>query len=159
MHIRIYRVYLVECMFITYYIYYYHNPVVDFVSIDRRIITFEPGETRKVYNITIIDDVIPEDSEFFNLDVNLADSSDARFVTIGTPKQPLVEILYKDGEFQSKDNCSYNIILKPMYAYMYVHMCCMYILCPFQIGHRKKSTSFLKDETLLKHCGKALFHE
>ena len=71
------------------------------MSIDREIITFEPGETKKAYNITIIDDVIPEDSEFFNLDVNLADSSDAGFVTIGTPKQPLVEIVDKDGEFQS----------------------------------------------------------
>ena len=87
-------------MFITYCIHY-HNAVVDFVSINREIITFGPGETRKAYNITIIDDVIPEDSEFFNLDVNLANSSDARFVTIGTPKQPLVEIVDKDGEFQS----------------------------------------------------------
>ena len=102
MHMFVYTMYIIiECMFITYYIYYYHNPEVDFVSIDRQIITFAPNETRKVYNITIIDDVIPEDSEFFNLDVNLADSSDARFVTIGTPKQPLVEILDTDGEFQS----------------------------------------------------------
>ena len=73
----------IECMFITYYMCCYHNPVVDFVSINRQIITFEPGETRKAYNITINDDVIPEDSEFFNLDFNLADSSDAHFVTIG----------------------------------------------------------------------------
>ena len=121
---------IIECMFITYYIYYYHNLVVDFVSIDRQIITFEPGETRKAYNITINDDVIPEDSEFFNLDVNLADSSDARFVTIGTPKQPLVEIIDKDGEFQSTDNCSYHIILRPMYAYMYTCFVCISMSLP-----------------------------
>ena len=91
---------LFVCMLIIYCIHY-HNAVVDFVSIDREIITFGPGETRKAYNITIIDDVIPEDSEFFNLDVNLVDSRNDCFVTIGAPKQPLVEILDKDGEFQS----------------------------------------------------------
>ena len=119
---------IIECAFITYYIYYYHNPVVDFVSIDRQIITFEPGETRKAYNITIIDDVIPEDSEFFNLDVNVADSSDARFVTIGTPKQPLVEITDKDGGFKSTDNCSYSIILRPIYTFIHVHVLYVYLM-------------------------------
>ena len=97
------------------------------MSIDRQIITFEPGKTRKAYNITINDDVIPEDSEFFNLDVNLAESSDARFVTIGTPKQPLVEITDKDGEFQSTDNCSYSTLSIGLCMHT-VHVLCVYLM-------------------------------
>ena len=47
----------------------------------------------------IIDDLLPENSEFFNADVNLARSEDAFFVVIGSPKQPMIEIQdLRDGE-------------------------------------------------------------
>ena len=49
--------------------------------------------------MTIVDDAIPENSEFFNADVNLARPEDASRVTIGNPKQPLIEIQdLVDGE-------------------------------------------------------------
>ena len=74
-------------------------PEVDFLGIERFILTFPPGVTRVPYNITIIDDIIPEPSEFFNCDVNLVSPEDASFLAIGTPKQPLIEILDTDGNF------------------------------------------------------------
>ena len=40
----------------------------------------------------IIDDLLPENSEFFNADVNLAKPEDASIVAIGSPKWPLIEI-------------------------------------------------------------------
>ena len=46
----------------------------------------------------IIDDLISENSEFFNANVNLARPEDASFVAIGSPKQPLIEIPDLDGE-------------------------------------------------------------
>jgi hypothetical protein len=70
---------------------------VDFLGIERFILTFPPGVTRVPYNITIIDDIIPEPSEFFNCDVNLVSPEDASFLAIGTPKQPLIEILDTDA--------------------------------------------------------------
>ena len=46
----------------------------------------------------IIDDFIPETSEFFNADVT-ARPEDASFVVIGSPSQPLIEIQdLRDGE-------------------------------------------------------------
>ena len=42
--------------------------------------------------MTIVDDAIPENSEFFNADVNLARPENASRITIGSPKQPLIEI-------------------------------------------------------------------
>ena len=48
--------------------------------------------------MTIRDDTIPENSEFFNADVN-ARPEDASIVVIGSPKQPLIEIQdLMDGE-------------------------------------------------------------
>ena len=48
--------------------------------------------------MNIIDDSLPENSEFLNVDVNLARPEDASFVAIGRPKQPLIEIQDMDGE-------------------------------------------------------------
>ena len=42
--------------------------------------------------MNIIDDFLPENSEFFNANVGLARSEDASIVVIGNPKQPLIEI-------------------------------------------------------------------
>lgn len=55
-------------------------------------ITFPPGSTQKLYNVTIVDDAIPENSEFFIAGVYLARPEDASRVIIETPKQPLIEI-------------------------------------------------------------------
>ena len=41
--------------------------------------------------MNIIDDLLPENSEFFNADVN-ARPEDASIVAIRSPKQPLIEI-------------------------------------------------------------------
>ena len=40
----------------------------------------------------IIDDILPENSEFFNANVNLTRPEDASIVVIGSPKRPLIEI-------------------------------------------------------------------
>ena len=46
----------------------------------------------------IIDDSLPENSEFFNVDV-AARPGDASIVAIGSPKRPLIEIQdLRDGE-------------------------------------------------------------
>ena len=42
--------------------------------------------------MTIVDDATPENSEFFSADVNLARPENASRITIGSPKQPLIEI-------------------------------------------------------------------
>ena len=48
--------------------------------------------------MNIIDDFIPENSEFFNADVT-ARPEDASIVAIGSPSQPLIEIQdLRDGE-------------------------------------------------------------
>ena len=61
-------------------------------------ITFPPGSTREVYTVIIEDDPSVENSEFFNADVNIR-PEDASTVFIGSPKQPLIEILDMDGEW------------------------------------------------------------
>ena len=55
-------------------------------------ITFPAGSTRQEYTVVIIDDFIPENSEFFNADVNLARPEDASILVIRNPKRPLIEI-------------------------------------------------------------------
>ena len=55
-------------------------------------ITFPPGSRRQLYNVTIVDDAIPENSEFFNANVSLARPEDASTITIGSPYQPLIQI-------------------------------------------------------------------
>ena len=63
-------------------------------------ITFPPGSTRQEYTVNIIDDFIPENSEFFNADVDLARPEDASIVAIGSPKRPLIEIQdLRNGEW------------------------------------------------------------
>ena len=61
-------------------------------------ITFPPGSRRQLYNVTIVDDTKSENSEFFNANVSLARPEDASRVTIGSPYQPLIEILDVDSE-------------------------------------------------------------
>ena len=56
-------------------------------------ITFPPGSRRQVYNVTIADDNISENSEFFNADVSLATPEDTTMIKIEHPKQPVIEIL------------------------------------------------------------------
>ena len=45
--------------------------------------------------MTIVDDAIPENSEFLNADISSASPTG---VSIGGPKQPLIEIRDSDGE-------------------------------------------------------------
>ena len=71
---------------------------VDYIPKGPFNITFPPGSRRQLYNVTIVDDAIPENSEFFNADVSLARPEDASRVVIGSPKQLLIEILDIDGE-------------------------------------------------------------
>ena len=53
-------------------------------------IIFPPGIKRQLYNVTIVDDNIPESSEFFTADI--VSISFPGFI-IGSPKKPLIEIL------------------------------------------------------------------
>ena len=62
---------------------------LDYIPRDPFEITFPPGSRRQRYNVTIVGDAIPENSEFFNADVN---SASPTRVFIGSPKQPLIEI-------------------------------------------------------------------
>ena len=55
-------------------------------------VTFPPGSKRQFFNVTIVDDIFPENSEYFNADVN-ARPEDASRVLIGSPKQPFIKIL------------------------------------------------------------------
>ena len=59
-------------------------------------IIFPPGIKHQLYNVTIVDDNIPESSEFFT--ANIVSISSPGFI-IGSPKTPLIEILdFLDGE-------------------------------------------------------------
>ena len=76
------------------------NPsaVLDYLPRTPFNVTFPVGSKRQLYNVTIVCDIFPENSEYFNADVN-ARSEDASHVLIGSPKQPLIEILdYIDCE-------------------------------------------------------------
>ena len=55
-------------------------------------ITFPPGSRRQLFNVTIVNDAIPEKPEFFNADVNNARPEDAFSISIESPKQPLIQI-------------------------------------------------------------------
>ena len=77
----------------------YPSANVDYTPRGPFEITFPAGSTRQVYTVDIIYDFIPEYSEFFNADVNLARPEDASIVAIRSPKQPLIEIRdLTDGE-------------------------------------------------------------
>ena len=65
----------------------------DYIPVNYFHITFPPGSTRQLFNVTIVDDAIPENSEFFNADVNIGRLEDASRIIIGHPKQPLIEIM------------------------------------------------------------------
>ena len=65
----------------------------DYISRGSFQITFLPGSRRQLFNVTIVDDFLPENTEFFNADVNLAIPEPAFMITIESPKQPLIEIL------------------------------------------------------------------
>ena len=85
------------------YLPLFQNPSadVDYTPRGPFEITFPAGITRQEYTVDIIDDFIPENSEFFNADVN-ARTEDASIVVIGSPKQPLIEVPdLRDGEWLS----------------------------------------------------------
>ena len=65
----------------------------DYIPVNSLDITFPPGSTRQLFNVTIVDDALPENSEFFNADVNIGRPEDASRIIIGSPKQPLIEIV------------------------------------------------------------------
>ena len=67
------------------------SAVLDYLPRTPSDITFPAGSKRQLYNVTIVDDIFPENSEYFNADVN-ARPEDASRVLIGSPKQPLIEI-------------------------------------------------------------------
>ena len=69
---------------------FYHSASVDYTPREHFEITFLPGSTRQEYTVNIIDDFIPENSEFFNADIV---SAGPEGVIIGEPRQPLIEIL------------------------------------------------------------------
>ena len=61
-------------------------------------ITFPAWSARQEYTVDITDNFLPEDSEFFNANVN-ARPENASIVVIGSPKRPLIEIRdLRDGE-------------------------------------------------------------
>ena len=69
---------------------FYHSANVDYTPRGPLEITFPAGSTRQEYTVDIIDDFIPENSEFFNADIVRAGPAG---VIIGEPRQPLIEIL------------------------------------------------------------------
>ena len=75
---------------------FYHSAAVDYVPRCPFVITFQPGSTREQFIVTIVDDGIPENSEFFNAEIVSAGPAG---VIIGEPRQPLIEILDRvDGK-------------------------------------------------------------
>ena len=69
----------------------YPSANVDYTPRGPFQITFPTRSTRQEYTVNIIDDFLPENSEFFNANVN-ARPEDASIVVIRSPKQPLIEI-------------------------------------------------------------------
>ena len=60
------------------------------------LLPFLLGARRQLYNVTIVDDQTPENSEFFIADIV---SAGPPGVIIGSPKLPLIEIIdLVDGE-------------------------------------------------------------
>lgn len=74
-----------------------HSAQDDYISREPFQITFPPGSRRNEYNITIVDDQVPEDTEYFNAYVSQASQEP---VMLGSPRQPLIMILeLVDGEY------------------------------------------------------------
>ena len=69
---------------------FYHSANVDYTPRASFKITFPAGSTRQEYTVDIIDDFLPESSEFFNADIV---SAGPEGVIIGEPRQPVIEIL------------------------------------------------------------------
>ena len=66
---------------------FYHSASVDYIPRGPFDITFQPGSTRELFNVTTVDDGIPENSEFFNADIVSAGPAG---VIIGEPRQPVI---------------------------------------------------------------------
>ena len=62
---------------------------VDYIPKGHVEISFPPGSRRQLYNVNIVHDDIPEDSEYFN--VNIINAS-PKEVTIGNLNRTLIEI-------------------------------------------------------------------
>ena len=69
---------------------FYHSASVDYIPRGPFNITFQPGSSQEHFNVTIVDDGIPENSEFFNANIVSAEPTG---VIIGEPRQPVIEIL------------------------------------------------------------------
>ena len=83
----------VQCIII----YSYLSTKGDYIPKGPTNITFPPGSKRQLYNVTIVDDNIPENTEFFAADI--VSISSPGFI-IGSTKKPLIEILdFIDGEW------------------------------------------------------------
>ena len=111
-----------------------HYPAanVDYTPREAIEITFPAGSTRQEYTVVIIDDFIPENSEFFNADVNLARPEDASILVIRNPKRPLIEIQdVRNSEWLTALNCAPKYAIhwilcahKSVQAHAYIdHLC------------------------------------
>ena len=69
---------------------FYHSANDDYTPRELFEITFPAGIIRQEYTVDIIDDFLPESSEFFNADIV---SAGPEGVIIGEPRQPVIEIL------------------------------------------------------------------
>ena len=87
--------------------------------------------------MNIIDDFLPENSEFFNANVGLTRPEDASIVVIGNPKQPLIEIQdLRNSEWLTAQLLHNYDSLKDMYSthvkvYMFIqwyHASCLYCI-------------------------------
>ena len=77
-------------------IYSYLSTKGDYIPKGPTNITFPLGSKRQLYNVTIVDDNIPENTEYFTADI--VSVSPPGFI-IGSTKKPLIEILdFIDGE-------------------------------------------------------------
>ena len=87
---------LMPAYFIHLHISFYNLASDDYIPKDPFDITFELGSRRVLFNVTIVDDGLPENSEFFNAEIVSAGPAG---VIIGEPRQPVIEIL---GNFDGK---------------------------------------------------------
>ena len=77
-------------------IYSYLSTKDDYIPKGPTKVTFPPGSKRQLYNVTIVDDNIPENTEYFTADIFSVSSPG---FTIGSTKKPLIEILdFLDGK-------------------------------------------------------------
>ena len=67
------------------------SAVLDYLPRTPFNVTFPAGSKRQVYDVIIVDDIFPENSEYFNADVNVRPEDISR-VLIGCPDMPFIEI-------------------------------------------------------------------